>query len=74
MATLYASVDQVRREAAQLDPLKVLVTLLLIVPFVLGYAVRLAWVVLALLWTGSVIGWRTATTQIEARRTESRGS
>lgn len=75
MATLYASADRVRREAAQLDPVKALLTVLLVVPFVLGYAVRLVWVVVALLWTGGVVGWRTAAEHIEARRTDAaRGS
>lgn len=68
MATLYASTESIRREAAQLDPVKVFLTLLLVVPFVLGWTLRFAWVAFSLLWTGGVQGWRAATEQIDARQ------
>lgn len=74
MATLYASTEAIRREAAQLDPVKVFLTLLLVVPFVLGWTLRFAWVAFSLLWTGAVQGWRTAAEQIEARQNAARGS
>lgn len=72
MATLYASADQIRREAAQLDPLKVLLTLVLIVPVLIGWTVRLAWVLFALLWTGVVQGWRICDRQVKAREAAAR--
>lgn len=66
-AGLYGATEQIKREAAQLDPVKVLITLLLVVPFVLGWAARFVWMVLALLWTGAVMGWRVASAQHAAR-------
>lgn len=59
-----ALTDQVRAEARQLDPVKVLVTVLLVVPFIAGWVaariVGLAWRVLAVGWTAAVVGWRSA--------------
>jgi hypothetical protein len=56
--------DQVREESRRLDPVKVALTLVMVVPFVLGWTaakvVQLAWKVLAVLWTAAVVGWRTA--------------
>lgn len=56
--------DQVREESRQLDPVKVILTLLMVVPFVLGWIAsqvcRGSWTVLAWLWTAAVVGWRTA--------------
>lgn len=73
MATLYASAEAIRREARDLDPLKVLVTLVCLVPFVAFYAARIAWVLISLLWTGGVHGWRTASQHLEARRSPTGG-
>ena len=56
--------EQVRAEARELDPAKVVLTLLMVVPFVLGWlagmVVRAAWTVLAWTWTAAVVGFRTA--------------
>lgn len=56
--------DQVRAEAKKLDPVKALLTALMVVPFVLGWlaaqTVRLFWFVAAFVWTAALIGWRTA--------------
>lgn len=56
--------EQVREESRQLDPVKVVLTLLMVVPFVLGWTVgklcRGVWLVLAWTWTAAVVGWRTA--------------
>lgn len=56
--------DQVRAEARQLDPLKVVLTLLMVVPFVLGWTVakivQAFWFVAAFAWTAVIVGWRTA--------------
>lgn len=73
MATLYASIESVRREARTLDPLKVLITLICAIPFALGWVVRLAWVLFSLLWTGAVYGWRQASAQLDARRGDGGG-
>lgn len=65
MVSLYASIDAVRAEARQLDPVKVLITLVLLPFFVVGFAARLVWVVIALTWTGCVYGWRAASARVE---------
>lgn len=56
--------DQVREESRQLDPVKVLLTLLMVLPFVLGWSaakvVAGCWTVVAWLWTAAVVGWRSA--------------
>lgn len=56
--------DQVAAESKVLDPAKVVLTLLTIVPFVLGWTVglvwRAVWAVLAWTWTATVVGFRTA--------------
>lgn len=56
--------DQVREESRQLDPVKVLVTLAMVIPFALGWlaakVVAGCWTVVAWVWTAGVVGWRTA--------------
>lgn len=56
--------EQVREESRQLDPVKVVLTLLMVVPFVCGWTIgkltRGIWLVLAWTWTAAVVGWRTA--------------
>lgn len=53
-----------RAESRQLDPVKVILTLLMVVPFVVGWVacqvVRAVWTVFAWTWTATVVGWRTA--------------
>lgn len=72
MATLYATAGHVYKESLKVDPVKVLLTLLLVVPFILGWMARIVWVLVALLWTGTALGWRTAAGQIEARQVDAR--
>lgn len=59
-----AVADQVREESRQLDPVKVVLTLLMVVPFACGWTAgklaRGVWLVLAWAWTAAVVGWRTA--------------
>lgn len=59
-----AVADEVRAEAAKIDPVKVAVTLLMVVPFVLGWlaakTVRAVWAAVSWLWAAAVVGWRTA--------------
>lgn len=56
--------DDVRAEARRIDPAKVVLTLLFVVPFVLGWAaatlVRGAWLVASWTWAAVLVGWRTA--------------
>lgn len=67
-ATVFAragrKADQVRAEARELDPARVLLTILFVAPFVCGWLVgmvaRACWTVLAWTWTAAVVGFRTA--------------
>lgn len=56
--------DQVREEARRLDPVKAVLTLLLVLPFLAGWVagalVRALWAVLATSWAAVVVGFRTA--------------
>ena len=56
--------DRVRAEARSLDPARVLFTLLMIVPFVLGWLIgqifKLAWAIASFAWTAGVVGFRIA--------------
>jgi hypothetical protein len=56
--------DQVRAEARRVDPAKALLTVLALVPFLLGWlaaqTVRAVWAVLSWTWAAVVVGWRTA--------------
>jgi hypothetical protein len=67
-AAVFAKADrlaeQVREESRQLDPAKVVLTVLMVVPFVLGWVaaqtMRACWAVISWTWTALVVGWRTA--------------
>lgn len=56
--------DEIRAEARNLDPVRVLLTVLMVVPFVLGWlagqAARAVWVVGSFVWVSAVVGWRVA--------------
>jgi hypothetical protein len=60
MANLAIPVERINTEARQLDPATVALTVLLFVPFVLGWTTRKVWMVLAWLWTAVVVGWQEA--------------
>lgn len=64
MTTLAATVAAARRERAKLDPAEVALTVLMVLPFALGWVVRkivgVVWLVVSWLWTSAVIGWRAA--------------
>jgi hypothetical protein len=59
-----SAADDVRAQAAKADPVKTVLTLLALVPFLLGYVaalvVRTTWTVLTWTWAAVVVGWRTA--------------
>lgn len=59
-----AVADQVRDEAQRIDGAKLLLTILALVPFVLGWLaavlVRTCWAVVSWLLAAVVVGWRTA--------------
>lgn len=56
--------DQVRAEAQRIDLRRVLLTLAMVIPFVLGWlagaVVRVTWLVISWTWAAAVVGWRTA--------------
>lgn len=56
--------DQVREEARRIDPATALLTVLLVLPFVLGWLagalVRAVWAVVATVWAALAVGFRTA--------------
>lgn len=64
LGRLNRTVDRIDAEARQLDPAKVALTLIALVPFLLfwlaGVAARAVWLVAAWLWTAGVVGWRSA--------------
>lgn len=59
-----ALADDVRAEASHIDPAKAVLTLLFLIPFVLGWlaaqTVRACLAVLSWTWAALVVGWRTA--------------
>lgn len=63
MTTTTELLDQVHAEARELRPLRVLLSIIAAVPFVLGVVVgtvvRVAWVVFAWCWAAGVVGFRT---------------
>ncbi|MCU1659305.1 MAG: hypothetical protein JWO57_3961 [Pseudonocardiales bacterium] len=70
---VYASSDAIRTRAARLDPVKVLITVLSVLPYlVFGFA-RVVWFVLSLLIAAGMEGWDAAGRSIDTRRTEARG-
>lgn len=61
-------VAKIRTEAATLDPVKVVLTLVALGPFALFFVLRFAWMVPAYLWTTGVHGWRRADAVLKARQ------
>lgn len=56
--------DQIRAESRQLDPVKVLLTLAVVLPLAVGWLARkvclVVWTVFSWVWTAVVVGWRMA--------------
>lgn len=56
--------DDVRAEARRVDPVKAFLTVLFVVPFVLGWLaatlMRVVWTAVSWTWAAVVVGWRTA--------------
>lgn len=73
MTTLYASADAIRARAKGLDPLKVLVVLVGVVPWLLGFALRLVWLAVSVLIAAGLEGWESSGRRIGAARTDPRG-
>lgn len=68
-----AMTDQVRAEARHIDPAKVVLTLLFVVPFVLGWTaaatVRVIWTTISWTWAAVIVGWRAAYGERAGRET-----
>lgn len=66
MATLAAAMERVEREARLLRPARVVLTVIAVPLFVLGWVASKVllglWLVLAWAWTATLVGWRTART------------
>lgn len=60
MTVLNIPVEQINAEARKLDPVKVALTALVLVPFLLGWTARKVWLLLAWTWTAVLAGWREA--------------
>lgn len=73
MVTLYASASAVQARARQLDPVKVLVVLISVVPWLLFAALRVVWFAVSILIAAGLEGWDAAGRRLPAGRTESRG-
>jgi hypothetical protein len=70
MATLYASADAVRARAASLDPVKVLVALVGLVPFLVFFAARVVWFLASLLIAAGMEGWDAAGRRVPVPRAD----
>jgi hypothetical protein len=60
-----AEISRIQADALKIDPGKVLAWLLALPFLVLGYSVRLVWVVIALALASAKAGWQTATAHLE---------
>jgi hypothetical protein len=68
VVSINAFTARIQADAKTIDPLKVLLFLLMAVPFLLGWTARIVWIVIALLLAACKDGWTQASSQIEARR------
>ncbi len=73
--TVYASADAIRARARGLDPVKVAIVLVGLLPFVFFWVARFVWFLASLLIAAGMEGWDAAGRQMAARRagTDSRG-
>lgn len=60
MAIVTIPLERISAEARQINLAKVLLTILLTVPYVLGWVARKTWLFLAFLWSATKLGWRDA--------------
>lgn len=72
--SVYTDVTKIRMDAAALHPGRALLTLVAIVPILLGFVLRFAWMVPAFLWSSAVYGWRQADAQVKTFQPAARGS
>jgi hypothetical protein len=67
VATLYASANVIQARAKTLDPVKVLITLVSLLPFLVFYVARFVWLVASLLIAAGMEGWDSASRRIAAQ-------
>lgn len=60
MTVLSIPVEQIDKEARKLDPAKVALTVLVFLPFLIGWTARKAWLVVAWMGAAVLLGWREA--------------
>ncbi len=60
-----AEISRIQADALKIEPGKVLAWLLALPFLVLGYSVRLVWVVIALALASAKAGWNTATSHLK---------
>lgn len=53
-------IDRIEERARKADPRRAALTVLLLVPFVLGWAARKTWMALVYVWSAVVAGWQEA--------------
>jgi len=59
--------DEVRAESERVDLARLLLTLLFLVPFVLGWLAAMAWTAATWLWAAGLVGYRTARRRDDGR-------
>mgnify|MGYP006976779523 CR=1 FL=1 len=57
---LTVPLDRIEERTRTADPRRVLLTLLLVVPFVLGWLACKTWLAMVYLWSAVVAGWQAA--------------
>ncbi len=57
---LSVPVEQISTQARQADPVRVLLTLIAVIPFIVGWSAGKAWLALAWLCTAVRVGWQQA--------------
>jgi len=53
-------IERIEERARSADPRRVLLTVLLFVPFALGWLARKVWMALVYVWSAVVAGWQEA--------------
>lgn len=66
--SLYASLGQIKAEAARLDFVKSALTVLGLLPVAVGFLLRFLWMAPAFLWASAMWGWRRADALVKARQ------
>ncbi len=64
--SFYADLRKVREEAARLDFVRSMLSVIGIIPIVLGFTARVLWMAPAFLWVSVMWGWRRADSAIKS--------